>query len=442
MEPLLVLNRLLDRCRKNGAKGAEALLTESRGVEVRMERGRLAAPSNKESIEIKLRVYLEGGRGGSASWSAPRLADILEKAEKPLQRALRAAERAKPSPFVGPVERYDLEERGRGLLDRRHAHLDDASRSEILLQNATSCEAVDPALRADSLHYGELLLRRSFASTRGVAASETSTRFEASCSAHYGLRGRPFRHYIAARQFANVASVPFGAGLGQRLRILHQPASLPSAACPIIMHSSATADLLRALAPAFEARLVRAKKSFLRRHMNGPVANSRLHVIDDPSLPGSLHSKAFDDRGVPPMPVVLIREGSATGLLYDPKTAREAKLRPTGHTQADRAVFSNLVVRPGSRSRNAIGMELNDYLVIDGFHDEQPLDLATGMLDTSCDVLVFRGHQVQGGVLGLPLRLPITELLGAVSEVANDQSRYQSVDSCSLVLRGIELPSP
>ena len=68
--------------------------------------------------------------------------------------------------------------------------------------------------------------------------------------------------------------------------------------------------------------------------------------------------------------------------------------------------------------------------------------MATGMLDTSCDVLVFRGHQVQGGVLGLPLRLPITELLGAVSEVANDQSRYQSVDSCSLVLRGIELPSP
>jgi predicted Zn-dependent protease len=86
-------------------------------------------------------------------------------------------------------------------------------------------------------------------------------------------------------------------------------------------------------------------------------------------------------------------------------------------------------------------MDILHYLVLTDFHDEQPVDIATGHLNVRADLLVYRDHELQGAVQGVPLSMPLADFLGAVVEISSDQARYSEVDACSLVLEGIKLPS-
>ena len=103
--------------------------------------------------------------------------------------------------------------------------------------------------------------------------------------------------------------------------------------------------------------------------------------------------------------------------------------------------MKTVVVRPGNRSRNAIGMDLNDYLVLDNFHADLPIDTKSGQLRSLCDLLVYRDHSYVGTVQGVPLDMPLTVFLDAIAEIASDQARYQEADACSMILEGIKLTS-
>jgi predicted Zn-dependent protease len=137
--------------------------------------------------------------------------------------------------------------------------------------------------------------------------------------------------------------------------------------------------------------------------------------------------------------VVILKEGVVAGLFVDPRTARAQGLQPTGHSIGDEVRPSNLVVRPGSRTRNAIGMDLREYVVLDNLHRSDAVDIATGRVQSPCDVLVYRDHQAEGGLLGVPLSLPVRDILSRIVEIAADHGRYGAVDACTLVLQGLFL---
>ncbi len=435
----MVLTRLIERSRKLGAKAAEVLIEQRDELTVGWERGSAGVPVQSCGSSLRMGVYLDDGRQAWFEVEAPNTEQLIERVEAPLRAALAKAQLDQPDPWSGPADRYDIAELGLGLLDRRQAQLSLEDRREVLEDNAHGCRSVHPDIRIEKLSYREALIERGHASSRGHAATERSSVYEAILEARMGRSGRRHVQRVASRQFANIASMPFGAELAQSMVRLTTPAELPGGTLPLIVDAAALAHLLRCLAPAFDITAVRGGSSFLRDSVGLRVAAPKLHVIDDPSLPGALCSRAFDDRGVPPAPVVILREGVAAGFYLDPRSARIEDLRPTGHHMAGGLQPSNLVVRPGNRSRNAIGMEIEDYLVLDSFHAARPVDLATGMLDTRCDLLVFRGHSYVGAVQGVPLSMPVTELLGAVVEVAGDQARYAEVDACSLVLEGVSL---
>jgi predicted Zn-dependent protease len=439
MEPRTVLSRLIEQARRQGARGCEALYEQRDELRMTWERGSVGPPSQQQVLGIRLGVYLPEGREAWETIEASTSEALLDAAEATLDRALQRAALAPPDPHAGPVDRYDISERGLSLLDRRQINLGIEDRREVLEDNATGCKQVHPDIRVERIGYRELLTARSYASSRGHSATEHASTFEAIIRARMGRNGRTHHQRVASRQFANVASMPFGIELGQGMVQLTVGATLPQGELPLVVSATAVAHLLRSLAPAFVAPAVQGGASFIAGCFGQRIASPRLHLIDDPALPGALESRAFDDRGVPPAPVVLLREGVASGLYLDPRSARVADLRPTGHVMAGVLRPSNLVVRPGNRSRNAIGMDLNDYLVLESFHADQPIDLATGQIRSLCDVLVYRDHGYQGAVQGVPIDIPVHRFLGAIVEIASDQARYEEVDTCSMVLEGIAL---
>lgn len=434
MEPLVLLSRALDTSKKLGARAAEGLLEESSSIQMALERGGLQGPTHQDDAWLELRVYMPGGRTGQVRVSAPRAADLADKVEDALSRAIASSSASVEDPSAGPADRYDLDERGLGLLDRRHSSLTMADRKTLLQENLAACTSASPRVATDRVTYGETTRTRAFSSTRGVAALEHSTAYEARCVARLKDKPRVYTETVASRQFANVASIPFGMDLGRRMALLDQPARLPSCPQPIFLNPPVMAHLLQELAGAFVASTVREGRSFVQRFLGRPCFSTRLHVIDDPGLPGALHTRAFDDRGVLPSPVVVIKEGQANGLFVDLDTARVAGTRPTGHTLGGRTGPSNLVLRSGNRSRNAIGMDLGQYLAVENLHEFHPIDLATGEVSTLCDLVVFENNEPTGTVVGVPLRLPVRRLLAGIREIAGDQGRFGHVDACSVLL--------
>ncbi|MBN1336087.1 MAG: hypothetical protein JXB39_09015 [Deltaproteobacteria bacterium] len=438
----VLLDRLMETSVRKGARAADVLLVESATLSLGWREGRVSSPCEGVTTRLSGRVFLSGGRQAPFAVDLPGPLDaaaLLDRADALLDGAIGAAREAPPDPHAAPADRYDLDVRGRALEDRRHRTLTLTDRMEVVTSNVEGCQASDPGVVPESVEYEESRFSRSFASTRGVSASEASTRYRACATARMGPSGRLHRREIATRQFANLASVPFGYELGSRLSVLHRPARPFEAPVPVLMRPSCTAHLVACLAPAFSAASVFDGRSFLAGLLGQRLASPLLHVIDDPGLPGALESRSFDDQGVPPSPVVILREGVVAGLFVDPRTARARHLQPTGHVVGGETRPSNLVVRPGGRTRNAIGMDLRDYLVLDTFHRPEPLDRTTGHLDTPCDCIVYRNHKAEGALLGLSLSLPVRSLLSSVVEVAADQARYGEVDACTLVIGGLEL---
>ena len=263
-------------------------------------------------------------------------------------------------------------------------------------------------------------------STRGVEAHEAATRYEVAADVVAG--DVEARHRIASRHFSDVASLPFGPELRRRVEPLTRSVALPGAPLPVVFEPRVVADLMRGLAPAFSAARVR-EGGFLAALLGKRLASPLLHLTDDAGLFGGLHTRAFDDRGVPPIAVTLLREGVVHGLFHDPESARGAGLRPTGHVTDGVLGPTNLIVRPGARTRNVILAELPAYLVLDRL---PTLDLVTGRLTGVVPVVVVdKGERI--GAAKLEIDTDFARLLNGIREIAADQERVCDVDAPTTV---------
>jgi predicted Zn-dependent protease len=162
----------------------------------------------------------------------------------------------------------------------------------------------------------------------------------------------------------------------------------------------------------------------------GRRLSSVLHVNDDAGLASGLYTAAFDDRGVPPIPVPILREGRVGSLYYDVEEARREGLRPTGHVRDGAVRPSNLIVRPGARTRNVILTELKHWVAPDRL---PPLDLQSGRFVGDVPFLVVEDGERRGASTAR-VDLGIEQVLAAVEEVAADQERTCEVDAPTMVL--------
>ena len=403
---------ILDSARARGAKAAEVLRVEQHQFS---QTGARSRPVTRVRATYAVRVYREGGATGvgvAPSASAALEAAVADSVERP------------PDAHAGPVERMNVRSGALGIDDRRYGAIEEGDRIEVLQLTERAMDRTRAELR--ELLYQEERVRRCWMSTRGVECEEHATAFSLSALAVLGDVSVP--HRIASRHFSDVASLPFGAELRRRVDALAVPMGRPPGALPVVLEPRVAAEMVRSLAPAFAARGVEA--TFLGAWLGKALADPILHVTDDAGLFGGCHTRAFDDRGVPPIAVALLKEGVVNGLYHDPETARAHGLRPTGHVTDGALRPSNLVVRPGSRTRNVILGELGLYLALDRF---PPLNVATGRWTGVVPVMVCEKHDRKGSFRA-EVDWSVREVLTAVRELAADQERNAEVDASTAVL--------
>ncbi|MED5369441.1 MAG: metallopeptidase TldD-related protein [Myxococcota bacterium] len=421
---LPALERLAELAQQKGASDVELLDLRWQASSVEVRDGRAGPTQHTRGTILRGRVYAgEGQVAGFATKDPARATEALSDA------LLRARSMA-PAPAAAPAERFPISERGQGLDDRRYGQISDRERAEVALENFSGCDLKGVhCLGAD---YNDNRNLRAFFSTRGIATTNSDTRYDVRVRASLADGSHETSFQAAGRAFASIGVLPYGRDLAERLKELAAtPVPFPGGDPAIVLEPEVLSTLVHQLGPAFCADRVQAGASFLSGH-DGPLGSDRVSLIDDGSLHGALLARAFDDRGVPPMPVPLIRDGALGGLLHSPETAREGQARPTGHVLDGNLSPSNLLLRPGRRSRTQMLGEVPLALQFDRLDGE--LDLRTGRFEYRGPAWILEAGKRRGRVAQAVLRGHITELLAGVKELANNQRRTLDVDCATAVI--------
>ena len=122
---------------------------------------------------------------------------------------------------------------------------------------------------------------------------------------------------------------------------------------PVIYEPRIASSLLRHLAGAISGPAVARGTSFLKDKLGQRVFAAGVTVIDEPHKKRGLRSKPFDGEGIANHRRAIIEDGVLTTWLLDLASARQLKLRSTGH--ASRGTSSppgpsptNLWLEPGA----------------------------------------------------------------------------------------------
>lgn len=428
---------LLSACRDAGAVEAEALVDECEvyGVAEDTSGRSRRAPSYAWSCAVRVR---DGAGREAVVTAAGRLVDgpaALAKA------AMAAAAVAPVLSDGGPALRLDVQDRGLGILDLRLPTIEDEDRVETVELNMDGARGVVDGVDPVSFVYEEQRRSRHFAATNGIAVREESSTFTLTGTLRDRRNdGLVLVDRIESRHFADVASVPLGVDLARRLAGYRVTQARSETENGVVVDPLVVAQLLPALAPAFSAERIAAGGSFLAGRLGQAIGSARLHIIDDPGLPGALRTRSFDDRGVPPMAVPLLREGVAESTYLGPRLARQRRQRPTGHERLDGSLWSgNLIVRSGTRSRNMLLPEMGPLLALVDILDLSGVDLVKGTLDLPVRAARMEGAEILGGLGVLRLQCTIEELLRSVVDVCSDQERIRDVDACTWICQGLRV---
>jgi predicted Zn-dependent protease len=427
-ELLPSLNKLIQQARKQGASGIELLHTtlKERHFEAT---GTQKGPLNQsESRILSGKVYMETGASASFSINA----DLSGRHPASVRKAVIRAQKAKPAPHAGPAERMDIADRGMGLKDPRYDRIDDEALDDLIAINQAG-----PEIPPHILNYTDRRLQRFFVSSRETYANSVSTFYKLRLSNTIPRSSIPLHTLACGRAFSHVGSIPFGRELESRMIALSAPCYTPTGPIPLVLPTRVMAWLLEKLAPAFDVRSMNGKSNFLSSLPDGILGTRAVHIIDDPAIVGGVRTRAFDDQGVPPMAVPIVREGRVGNAYHCVEAARSKDVRPTGHFWAGQIRHSNLILRSGNRSRTQMLTEVPLSVEID--HLQGELDLKTGHLRASGPALVLEKGKPIGSVQSVEIDMPLPALLCAVKEIASNQLRHGAVDSATVLTEALDV---
>ena len=394
----------------------------------------LCAMSPIERTIAEIRVYSSEGQVGQASGSAGSMNSV----EKLIKKAIEAARLAPSNAFAGPAAAYEQTDVGLGLMDRRMPHIDDEARQAVVTENVESVENM-PGVEAEIFRYSEVIRNRAYCSSTGISKKEEGSIFRLDGRVRTTDGKHTFNQSVESRSFADVASIPLGADLGLQIARFGAPSPVPDGERVVVIEPVVIAELMAAVAPAFERTLVEAGGSFLSDGKR--VGADKLHMIDDGLLAGAMQTRSFDHRGVPSLDLPLIREGAVGALYQSVEVARQLDGRPSGHEGASGPWPGNLVLRPGTRSRNMIYPELGRYLVLDSRVDDRKswFNLKTGKLRLQAHFFsgIAGEEPVYVGVH--TIQTTFMQLWSGIREIANDQRRFGSVDVSTWLVEGLRL---
>jgi PmbA protein len=174
----------------------------------------------------------------------------------------------------------------------------------------------------------------------------------------------------------------------------------------------------------FSALAVQEERSFVE--IGKRIGSDLVSIVDDGQDPAGL-PMAFDYEGVAKQRVPLLDGGVCRGVVYDSQTAARDGKRSTGHGLPAPNPWGpfplNMVMAPGSQSREDLIAGLDRGLLVTRFHYTNPvhpkLAIITGM--TRDGTFLVEDGQIVGPVRNLRFTQSYLDALACTVGVARDR---------------------
>ena len=331
------LSDLVGRTKRAGADAVDAVLIESRGLEVAVRKGNRETLERSDSMNLGVRVFV-GDRSASVATEDFRDQTLNDLAE-------RVVAMAKVAPPDHDSRLANVEE-----LAREFPELDliDGTEPtpEKLLEMAEVAEASALEIKGvDNSEGGGASWGKSgiaLVTSNGFASSYARSSFSLSASVIAKKGDSMERDYdwTAATHLSDLRSAQeVGRTAGERAVRRLGARRVKSQMAPVIFEQRLAGGLISSFAAAINGASIARGVSYLKDSMEQQVFSDCVTIIDNPLIPRGMASKPFDGEGLAAKELSLVVDGKLQAWTLDLRSAKKLGMNSNG--RASRGVGSN-----------------------------------------------------------------------------------------------------
>jgi Predicted Zn-dependent proteases and their inactivated homologs len=381
---------------RQGVSEAEALVMAEESALTRFANSEIHQNVAETNVTVNLRVIV-GKRVGVASSGRTDEEGLRRLAENAAAIARVVEELEDWGGLPGPTEIHDVA----AAYSRATAEANPEFRAEAV--RAVIGAADDAGVTA----YGSFATgteSTAVANSKGARAAGTRTTSQL-ITVSMGPGGGTGYAEAAALDASTIDAAALGREAADKARATADAVSIEPGDYPVVLEEYAVVDLLDMLGYlGFSALAVQEERSFAEPGKR--IGSDLVTIVDDGRDPAGL-PLWFDYEGVAKQRVELVERGVCRGLVYDAQTAARAGVVSTGHGLPAPNTYGpfplNMVMEPGSSSREELIGGLDRGLLVTRFHYTNPvhpkLAIVTGM--TRDGTFLVEGGRIVGPVRNL-----------------------------------------
>ena len=369
---------------------AEVMVSEGESTPVGFEADKLKEISTRQTWGIGIRVFVDGRMGVSSTNDPDKLEELVDRA---IELARFGPESAltlpSPSKNTPTIETYN-------------PAIEEVTTEAMVDAGQRLIDAAKP-LEPDA-QYGANLTRSTsrfaFANSNGVS---------------FGHRKSGFGLFVSGTLIRGTDMFFIGEGdrgcgpdwdmqrhldgLQRQIKWGKEIAPTPAGHMPVLfMPRAVSSVLLGPFLSGINGKTVLQGSSPLGGRIGEQVFDTRLSIVDDPTLPLKPPSRSYDDEGVPSRRQFLIEDGVLRTILYDLQTAAKAGTEPTGSASRGLGAMPGmgttyLTIEPGDASFDDMLKTMGDGVIV-----ERLIGMGQGnVLGGDAGGNILLGYRVQGG---------------------------------------------
>ncbi len=359
-----MIERVLELAKRSGRfEGFDMLLRDEQQVSLKFETGRLKETALRQEAGINFRGVCRGkvGTAGTTDLARPEaLDDLLSRAHSSAEQGETCA-LAFPGPSRLPkVSVFD--DRAAGLDVEHLSHLGRRVVEQLKHPGWQVTASVDRYLEATSFVNSAGQTFTSRATAVSVGAEVTRVAGDDVLMVYDDVSG------AGAPSEAELDAI--AASILRRMERAQHVVEPPEGKLPVLFTPHGSTAVLLPLHQALSGKTVLQGISPLGGKVGEALFDAAFEVTDDPLLSSRVGSRPADDEGMPSTRLRLIERGTLRAFVYDLETAARAGTASTGHGRRSTfgkpgISFSNLVIRKGAATEDALLGEMKHGLIVD-----------------------------------------------------------------------------
>ncbi len=392
----------VDKAEREGATEAEAFITMSREISVKIEKLMVKGVNYGLSRGVGIRVIM-GNKVGFSYTSKLNKESIDETIRKAVSVAKSRREdkdwRSLPSPskYSTVKDIFDVE-----IAEITPDHVLKAALS------LTESIKLDERIKTGSGEISAFTEERGIINSHGVEGYEEKTAFSTYAYAVAVETGETSvgYDYQASTLLSKVKPEKVGGGAAELALKQLGKRKIDRVEGEVVFHPFAVRDLMKGiLFPELSGSNVYKKRTPFFNRLGKEIASKNLTVKDNGLLPGGLGSSGFDDEGTPCQKTVVVDRGTLKSFIYDNYWAGKMESKSTGNGFRDYRSEpliqpSNIVIDRGGKSLDEMIGEVGEGLYVYSLMGTHTANIPSGEFS----VVAYLPFKIEGGEIKYPVK--------------------------------------